>query len=133
MEENPAGDPAVCKDKPCEFKVCLILKLSLAGCEKSYLDTISHICEFDDATCGGGLGPGAEEIQNLPNDYSQCQFAGPEEPVTFILKDGKGCDNGDSGTFDINGEMGACKPLPTADSCTGNDLKECEWTFTTVR
>jgi len=43
--------PGTCSTGDCEWTVCVTLSLSADGCVKSASDSISHVCEKDDATC----------------------------------------------------------------------------------
>lgn len=131
--------PGLCPDGACEWTVCVTLMLGADGCVKAIRDSISHVCQKDDATCTPAEGfADAKEITSGPvvtDGGKQCQTGTPGETLEFLFKDGRGCLDSAavpdaSAPFDDVAITCAPRPASVA-SCTGNGVgKECIWTIT---
>mmetsp|Transcript_47949 Transcript_47949/g.88240 ORF Transcript_47949/g.88240 Transcript_47949/m.88240 type:complete len:465 (+) Transcript_47949:87-1481(+) len=131
--------PGICPDGACEWTVCVTLLLSADGCVKFIKDTISHVCQKDDATCTPAEGfSDAKEITSGPivsDGGKQCQTGTPGETLEFLFKDGRGCLDSAAvpdPSLPFDDVAITCAPRPaTIASCTGNGVgKECIWTIT---
>jgi len=135
----------------CEFEVCLTLDFTKEGCPKPSMEsnTADYTCIKSPTTCmdsslfsfGGGQ---STKISSLANGYRQCQTAGPNTKVEFLLRDGN-CGSGRSGkaTMGVTGSSiankASCEPrgFSTAtEKITSCDYmstseQECVWSVVT--
>jgi len=137
----------------CEFEVCLTLDFTKDGCPKPSMEsnTAEYTCKKSPSTCmdssflsfGGGQ---STKISSLANGYRQCQTAGPNTKVEFLLRDGN-CGNKYSGkaTMAVTGSTivneASCEPRGfSADtekitSCDALAVagQECVWSVVTPK
>ena len=98
MQEKTGADAmAECGD--CEFTVCAHLDLDDPNdpndnqCVKSATDTVSHTCVWPDDQCPATAGTSTAEVVGVPDGNTQCQTGAAGQTLTFLFKDGGGCDD----------------------------------------
>lgn len=72
----------------CKYLVCLKFDSTRSDCTKD--DAISHICGGEDVCADTGYPP-METNDFAPGDIF-CVTGGPRDVVTFVTKDGSGCE-----------------------------------------
>ena len=140
-EVNCDGMPGYPSGTGCQFEVCITLDTSVSKSGES----ISHYCKMADddfsdknhqASCstpgtwGYNFDDGMKYDGSKP--FVSCQYAGANQVVTFLMKDGGSCTDSVD-TFGVDGGTAMCQPRPAGTtSCSGNSIgKECMWTITT--
>eukprot|EP00903_Cladosiphon_okamuranus_P014901 g13798.t1 len=113
----------------CEFEACITIDVTQDGCAKD--GEISHICGETSDNVPDICSWLPVEIEGVSSPNTQCQLGTADEELTFIFKDGSGCDDVLSGAPNIGPGAVSCRGRNADDaSCTGggNVGKECVWT-----